>query len=447
MEDAEIDPYKILELNWTVEDVTDSDVLKAYRKLSLKYHPDRNKSENATQMFQRLTAARDMLLDTEARAAFVQVRRAKRARQEQEEQMDEQARARSKQRRAMAEELERRERTAAKSLSDLQRAQANLAAQMRRMREMAIAKKRAELRTQAATAATAAAAAAAEAAAAGQPARDGDADAPAVDAETLTLLKSSLQARWSTEHAKHDATSMRELFSRFGEVVHVSMRKASARAGPNRSAVVVMGNSTAATKACNKAAATCGHPMLVTPLPKVADVDGLAVAAPGAAQAAAAKLRRADISAAAAAAPRAATAAAPPPAQRADGGGGGGGTAPSSFPGVRVGPPRPPRSFPSSFPEAGAGNRVAGASAPAADGTGGAEARPQVDAGKQLGAGCSLGSDVEGVTLPSDSEYREQSKVGEGMAQSAAAKQLERDALRARLLAEAEAEDALNQSD
>lgn len=49
--------------------------LQAYKKLSLKYHPDRNKSQNATQMFQRLTAARDMLLDAEAKAAYVQVRR------------------------------------------------------------------------------------------------------------------------------------------------------------------------------------------------------------------------------------------------------------------------------------------------------------------------------------------------------------------------------------
>jgi curved DNA-binding protein CbpA len=49
--------------------------VQAYRKLSLKYHPDRNKDAGATQMFRKLTEAKDILLDVQARAAFLNMRR------------------------------------------------------------------------------------------------------------------------------------------------------------------------------------------------------------------------------------------------------------------------------------------------------------------------------------------------------------------------------------
>lgn len=385
--------------------------------------------------------------------------------------MDDQARARSKQRRAMAEELEKRERASAQKLSDLQRAQANLAEQMRRLRERAVARKRAELSSQAATAAQAAAAAVAEASAAGVGAQEGaqtgrDA-APQVDAETLTLLKSSLQVRWSTDHVKHDASSMRELFSQFGEVVHVSMRKPKSRAGPNRSAVVVMGNSTAASKACKRAAATVRHPLLVVPLPKVADVDGLTVAAPGAAQAAAARLRRADIAEAAAAAP----AVAPPRGQDASdtaaaGGAAAGGawasSVPSSFPGASARPAAAPSSFPSSFPAArkpaahadvpgsGSGTAVGpqqqlpvDPDAADPDGVDSPEARGDRSGEKAGTATEPRGDGAHGHLRDAGGAGGGVGRAGQGGGKSAAAKQLEREVMRAKLLAEAEAEDAL----
>ena len=375
--------------------------------------------------------------------------------------MDEQARARSKQRRAMAEELDRRERVSAKSLSDLQRAQANLAAQMRRMREIAIARKRAELSSQAATAAQAAAAAVAEASAAGLGAQDDPDAPPQVDAETLTLLKSSLQVRWSTDHAKHDSSSVRELFTRFGEVVHVSMRKPSSKAGPNRSAVVVMGTATAAASACKRAAATVRHPLLVTPLPKVADVDGLTVAAPGAAQAAAARLRRADIAAAAPAAPPGPASAAPQLGQQAPSSGFAAGVSGSragatSFPGASARPSSFPASFPSSFPgtaKPAADRPVPGADDAAGPGeyplasreAGGSAAAPG-EIGTGSGGAGEAGVQDEGArgqVHEGGSAGASMSTVGQGKGQSAAAKQLEREAIRAKLLAEAEAEDAL----
>jgi DnaJ-class molecular chaperone len=49
--------------------------LQAYRKLSLKYHPDRNADAGATAIFQRITAAKDILLDAEAKQAFQNLQR------------------------------------------------------------------------------------------------------------------------------------------------------------------------------------------------------------------------------------------------------------------------------------------------------------------------------------------------------------------------------------
>ena len=42
---------------------TEKQIKSAYRKLALKYHPDRNKSPGAEQKFQEITTAYDYLLD------------------------------------------------------------------------------------------------------------------------------------------------------------------------------------------------------------------------------------------------------------------------------------------------------------------------------------------------------------------------------------------------
>lgn len=53
-EDEDIDLYEILGLD---EDATVKDIKKAYRKLSQKYHPDRNPDEEATKKFQEVSMA------------------------------------------------------------------------------------------------------------------------------------------------------------------------------------------------------------------------------------------------------------------------------------------------------------------------------------------------------------------------------------------------------
>lgn len=55
------DPYQILGLPRS-RTITKQDVARAYRKQSVRYHPDRNSSPDAAIMFNRLTDAKNTLL-------------------------------------------------------------------------------------------------------------------------------------------------------------------------------------------------------------------------------------------------------------------------------------------------------------------------------------------------------------------------------------------------
>lgn len=54
------DYYKILGLS---KGASEADIKKAYRKMALKYHPDKNKSPNAEEMFKDVAEAYDVLSD------------------------------------------------------------------------------------------------------------------------------------------------------------------------------------------------------------------------------------------------------------------------------------------------------------------------------------------------------------------------------------------------
>ena len=63
------DFYKILEVKKTA---TEAEIKKAYRKLSLKYHPDKNPSPDAKEKFSDIGAAYEVLSDAEKRKNYDQ---------------------------------------------------------------------------------------------------------------------------------------------------------------------------------------------------------------------------------------------------------------------------------------------------------------------------------------------------------------------------------------
>ena len=67
---ADRDFYEILGVS---KKASDDEIKKSYRKLAMKYHPDRNKSnKEAERKFKEITAAYEALKDPQKRAAYDQ---------------------------------------------------------------------------------------------------------------------------------------------------------------------------------------------------------------------------------------------------------------------------------------------------------------------------------------------------------------------------------------
>ena len=67
---ADRDFYDILGVQ---KNASDDEIKKSYRKLAMKYHPDRNKDDKeAEKKFKEATAAYEALKDPEKRAAYDQ---------------------------------------------------------------------------------------------------------------------------------------------------------------------------------------------------------------------------------------------------------------------------------------------------------------------------------------------------------------------------------------
>ncbi|XP_063221582.1 dnaJ protein homolog 1-like isoform X2 [Bacillus rossius redtenbacheri] len=65
----EKDYYKVLELS---KDASDDEIKKAYRRLALKYHPDKNKSPDAEDKFKDVAEAYEVLIDKKKRDIYHQ---------------------------------------------------------------------------------------------------------------------------------------------------------------------------------------------------------------------------------------------------------------------------------------------------------------------------------------------------------------------------------------
>ncbi|XP_030387349.1 dnaJ protein homolog 1-like [Scaptodrosophila lebanonensis] len=61
------DYYKILGID---KSANDDEIRRAYRKKALQYHPDKNTSPQAEEMFKEIVAAYEVLSDKEKRAIF-----------------------------------------------------------------------------------------------------------------------------------------------------------------------------------------------------------------------------------------------------------------------------------------------------------------------------------------------------------------------------------------
>jgi molecular chaperone DnaJ len=69
-------PYEVLGLQPFTP--TNSDISSAFRKMSLKWHPDRNKAPNAKEMFMRIKEASMILLSESDRKNYDQYLKLKR---------------------------------------------------------------------------------------------------------------------------------------------------------------------------------------------------------------------------------------------------------------------------------------------------------------------------------------------------------------------------------
>src|ERR687894_513643 len=65
---AKRDYYEVLEVG---RDATEDDLKKAYRRLAMKFHPDRNQGDTGAEArFKEVNEAYDVLKDAEKRAAY-----------------------------------------------------------------------------------------------------------------------------------------------------------------------------------------------------------------------------------------------------------------------------------------------------------------------------------------------------------------------------------------
>lgn len=125
------DPYEVLGIS---KDSTDAQIVKAFRKNALKWHPDKNldRKKLSEEMFLKISQAFELLSDSAARAAYDQLRAAETAKTiyiQRRKQTDSAQRARFR------EELERREANVISSQEEAKLAQRKFDKEIERLRK------------------------------------------------------------------------------------------------------------------------------------------------------------------------------------------------------------------------------------------------------------------------------------------------------------------------
>jgi DnaJ family protein C protein 17 len=123
---SETDFYEILGVSPDV--LSDSSLRKAFRKESIKWHPDKNPSPEAAEKFHLLTVAYDIISDPACRAAYDNARAARLAKKRRSEAFD-------MHRRKMQEDLENREGKAKRARVDGEDEEAAFRAQLAKLQE------------------------------------------------------------------------------------------------------------------------------------------------------------------------------------------------------------------------------------------------------------------------------------------------------------------------
>lgn len=219
---SETDFYEILGVNQDV--VSDTSLRKAFRKQSIKWHPDKNPSPEAADKFHLLTVAYDVISDPATRAAYDNARTARLAKKRRSEAFD-------MHRRKMQEDLEGREGKAKRFKTDADNEEEKFKAQLAKLQEEGalLRHKREEaLRT------------AAKEAEEQQQDVSKNRDIKSA-ASRFSELDRTVSAKWrrKKEGLSVDEASLRGLFGRFGKIQDCIVRGDKAKEKKYQSGLIV----------------------------------------------------------------------------------------------------------------------------------------------------------------------------------------------------------------
>ena len=252
------DAYSVLGLDIDQGlEATEQDIRKCYRKLALKWHPDKNKDKDAEYVakeFDKVQKAYDILSDKKAREAldnYLQVQRKRELRLQRE----------SAKRLKMVKELELKERESFENKSLEKDAAEQLKRELERLRERM--KSRKESQSMASTSGGGGGGG-------GGASNRNATSSVSLDFGTDEEKERSLKASWGKRDGDYSVVQLKELFGAFGKVQDVVVKDKVKKA----SAIVVMATKEGALNALGSVCGSIGNPLLVVPFDNKSSVAG-----------------------------------------------------------------------------------------------------------------------------------------------------------------------------
>lgn len=238
-------PYTILGLE-KGQDSTPDDIKKAYRRLALTRHPDKNKKNpNAAEEFHELQKAYELLLDKSARAALDDYLSARKAREARLSQQDE------KRRKMMADLVAREQRSTAERTEE-EMARVRLQEELERLKKRAQEERQKQQEVMASHVSS----------------LHDPGPLPGSEEEVRQQLRRTLKVSWDTHGpSAYTSEKLRKVFSEFGDVEDVILKESKKKS--RRSALVVMATADGAREASTAVCGDLNHPLLVVPFARV----------------------------------------------------------------------------------------------------------------------------------------------------------------------------------